>query len=229
MTATLRPDPSVPAIDRPILYSFRRCPYAMRARLALLAAEQSCELREVVLRDKPAALIEASTKATVPVLVDVDGRVIDESLAIMHWALERNDPRGWLTSAGLPDQGAGSLALIDRCDRFFKGHLDGYKYPERQSQATPFQHRDSAAAYLLQLDAMLKRSGHLYGDAASLADMAIVPFVRQFAAVDPAWFAGQQWPALAHWLKTLVDSDLFARAMVRHPPWQPGRSPVVFA
>lgn len=210
----------------PILYSFRRCPFAMRARFALLASGTACELREVVLRDKPAALRDASPKATVPVLVDVDGTVIDESLAIMRWALAQRDPQQWLApSAGTLDD---MLALVAQCDGDFKQHLDRYKYPNRFEGADALQHRAEGGAFLEALETRLRGSRHLFGDAPALADMAIAPFVRQFAQVDAAWFAAAPWPALNAWLSALTESALWAKAMPKFPPWQPGDAVVVF-
>ena len=212
----------------PILYSFRRCPFAMRARFALLASGTPCELREVVLRDKPAALHEASPKATVPVLVDVDGTVIDESLAIMRWALARRDPLRWLApSAGTLDD---MLALVAQCDGGFKRHLDRYKYPNRYEDEgdDALQHRAEAGGFLEVLETRLRDTRHLFGDAPALADMAIAPFVRQFAQVDAAWFGAAPWPALNAWLSVLTASPLWAKAMPKLPPWRPGDAVVVF-
>lgn len=210
----------------PILYSFRRCPFAMRARFALLASGTACELREVLLREKPAALREASPKATVPVLVDVDGTVIDESLGIIQWALARRDPQRWLAPSGgtLDDM----LALVALCDGDFKQHLDRYKYPNRYEGADALQHRTEAGAFLDGLEARLRGSRYLFGDAPALADMAIAPFVRQFAQVDPAWFAAALWPALNAWLSALTESSLWVKAMPKFLPWQPGDAMVVF-
>ena len=210
----------------PILYSFRRCPFAMRARFALLASGTPCELREVVLRDKPAALREASAKATVPVLVDVDGTVIDESLGIMRWALARCDPQHWLApSVGTLDD---MLALVAKCDGDFKRQLDRYKYPNRYEGVDALQHRAEAGGFLDDLEARLRHTRHLFGDAPALADMAVAPFVRQFAQVDAAWFATAPWPALNAWLSALVASPLWAKAMPKFPPWRPGDAAVVF-
>ena len=167
----------------PVLYSFRRCPYAMRARLALAISGQACELREVVLKAKPAELVTASAKASVPVLVLPEGKVIDQSLDIMHWALQLNDPAQWLSAK--PEQAAQVQALIDDCETSFKNHLDRYKYPNRYSGADAIQHRAAAAAWLQSLGQQLTPEGWLFGPASSLADMAIAPFVRQFAQTDP--------------------------------------------
>ena len=208
----------------PVLYSFRRCPYAMRARLALAVSDQAHELREVLLKNKPAAMLAASPKATVPVLVLPGGEVIAESLDIMRWALARNDPAHWLSPPG------GSLeemeSLICANDGAFKQQLDRYKYPNRYPQesaddATGFalKHRDAAAAWLAQLDARLDQ-GWLFGARPSLADMALLPFVRQFAHTDPAWFAAQPWPRMQAWLAAFETSELYLRVMHKHAPWQ---------
>ena len=215
----------------PVLYSFRRCPYAMRARLALLASGQRCELREVVLRDKPAELLAASPKATVPVLVLGDGSVIAQSLEIMSWALRRSDPQHWLEPAnGTLDE---MLALIEACDTGFKRDLDRYKYPGRHEPETdaapePEAPRDSGVRFLLQLEARLANSAFLFGERAALADAAISPFVRQFAGVDAAWFSAQPWPRLREWLAAWQDSDAFAAVMQRYPAWKAGDVSVTF-
>lgn len=208
----------------PVLYSFRRCPYAMRARLALAVSGEAHELREVVLRNKPAEMLAASPKGTVPVLVLSDGEVIDESLDVMLWALRRNDPEGWL----VPAQGSldDMLALIGGNDGDFKRSLDRYKYPNRYAkesdgyaEAFAQQQRGLGAAWLLKLDGMLA-GGWLFGSQASLADMALLPFVRQFAHTDPAWFAAQPWPRLQAWLAQFEASALYAGVMEKQAPWQ---------
>ncbi len=210
----------------PVLYSFRRCPYAMRARSAIAVSGQVCELREVVLRNKPQALIDASPKASVPVLVDMAGRVIDESLDIMLWALEQNDPLAWLS----PDQGdlAGMLNLIGQCDGDFKFHLDRYKYPQRYDGADPEQHRAEAGRWLERLEHRLSTHRFLFGADLGLADAAIAPFVRQFAHTDLGWFERQPWPHLQRWLLQWCGLDLFHRIMEKYPPWEPGATMVVF-
>jgi glutathione S-transferase len=210
----------------PVLYSFRRCPYAMRARLALLAAGQACELREVVLRDKPQALREASPKATVPVLVLADGQVIDESLAIMQWALARHDPLGWCRPAH--GNAAQMLALVEANDTGFKPLLDRAKYPQRFGLADPLQPRLACASFLADLEQRLAQTPFLCGSHATLADAALFPFVRQFAGVGPAWFAAQPWPRLQRWLHDWQAMALFTRAMEKFAPWQPGAAPLLF-
>ncbi len=194
----------------------------MRARLAIAASGQDCELREVVLRDKPAELLAASPKGTVPVLVDTDGRVIEESLDIMRWALVRSDPQHWLApQSGAPED---MLALIERCDGDFKHHLDRYKYANRYEGANAVEHREQAASFLRELEARLQASACLFGERPALADMAIAPFVRQFAIADTAWFAQQPWPRLRAWLDALLGGDAFQRVMRKYPQWKSGES-----
>ena len=218
MNRTPKPHP-IPDGSLPILYSFRRCPYAMRARLAVAASRTPCELREVVLRDKPQALLDVSPKATVPVLVDTDGTIIDESLDIMLWALNQNDPDAWLR----PSQGslADILALICECDGSFKHHLDRYKYPQRYENVETHAHRDEAAAWLRTLNDRLVAAPYLFGHHATLADMAIMPFVRQYAHTDMAWFEAQPWPSLKSRLDAWKESERFAQVMEKYPAWTP--------
>ena len=199
-------------VASPILYSFRRCPYAMRARMALLVSGADFELREVKLSSKPVAMIAASPKGTVPVLVLPDGRVIDESLDIMRWALGRHDPERWLEGD--------DAARIAANDGPFKHHLDRTKYPDRHG-ADPAEHRAAALAMLMALEARLASQAFLRGDARALADIALMPFVRQFAAIDPGWFDAQPLPGVRRWLAALIASPLFERAMARHPVWRP--------
>ncbi len=215
----------------PVLYSFRRCPYAMRARLALATSGVPHAHREVVLRNKPAEMLAASPKGTVPVLVLPGGKVIDESLDIMLWALRHNNPVGWLSPAGatLDDM----LALVGVNDGAFKRNLDRYKYPNRYPQeaagsiaAFAATQRDLGARWLDEMDARLQ-GGWLFGKKASLADMATLPFVRQFAHTDPAWFAAQPWSQLQAWLGAFEASALFESVMVRQEAWEaPHTNPI---
>lgn len=205
----------------PILYSFRRCPYAMRARLAVDAAGVRMALREVVLRDKPAAFLVASPSATVPCLVHESG-AIDESLDIMIWALGRHDPEGWLDMPGIGND------LIARTDGPFKSALDRYKYASRYKGVDSLAERACAAGFVTTLEAQLDGRAYLFGTSPRLADMAILPFIRQFAHVEPNWFAAQSWPGVQRWLAVFEDSDRFARMMPKVPQWQPGDAPVWF-
>lgn len=202
----------------PILYSFRRCPYAMRARLALDVSGVQTELREILLRDKPQAFLDASPSATVPCLV-TDTRTIDESLDIMIWALQQNDPEGWL------DMPAEGHAWIARADGPFKTALDRTKYATRYPDEDPKTHRQNASEFLSDLNAQITE---WMFDTPTLADHAILPFVRQFAFIDKVWFDAQPWPALQGWLERFLASDRFARIMVKYPPWQAGDAPVRF-
>lgn len=195
----------------PCLYSFRRCPYAMRARLALDVSSQAFDLIEVALRDKPAEMLRASPKGTVPVLIDTDGTVIEESLDIMLWALRRSDPEQWLTPE--LDDFVTMHSLISHFDEHFKGHLDRYKYPNRFPAADADLSRSEAVISLQLLEARLQSSSYLFGNRVALADMAIAPFVRQFSKVDPPWFASLPLPNTARWLTAILDSPRFIRIM----------------
>lgn len=198
-------------MNLPSLYSFRRCPYAIRARLALAAAGVPCQLIEVSLRDKPASLLQASPKGTVPVLVLDDGRVIEQSLEIMQWALGRNGPARWLQPA--TGTAADMFELVAVCDSMFKQALDRYKYPNRHPGQNPHEARAAASAWLAMLDERLGAASYLQGSHAALVDAAIFPFVRQFAAVDPHWWAEQPWLQLHAWLERWLGSALFAQVM----------------
>lgn len=201
----------------PALYSFRRCPYAMRARLALHASGLAVEHREIELKSKPARMLAASPKGTVPVLVLPDGKVLDESLDIMRWALQANDPLQWWPKD--PLRLADSMALIEANDGPFKQALDRYKYPQRFGLADGVAWREAGAEFLLRLEAMLVTQPHLAGHQQGLCDAALAPFVRQFAHTDKTWFAAQPWPHLAHWLAEFEASAAFAAIMHKHRPW----------
>lgn len=183
--------------DAPILYSFRRCPYAIRARLALLVSGIRCEMREITLAHKPHNMLEASAKGTVPVLVLKD-RVLDQSLDIMHWALGQNDPEGWSTAERTFDEEA--QALVRNCDDEFKTYLDRYKYPNHYDLPNGLANREAGSVYLDQLNTKLMQSTFLMGANWSWVDAGIAPFVRQFARTDRVWFDAQAWAALQNWL-----------------------------
>ena len=205
----------------PLLYTYRRCPYAMRARMALLQAGVAYEPFEIVLRDKPAAMLAASPKGTVPVLVLSDGTVLEQSLDIMAWAFaQTGDAQGWWARA----QTADNLALQAACDGPFKQHLDRTKYPERFADAQGREHhRAQALALLAPLEARLRVAPQLGGGAPCAADIGIFPFVRQFAATDPAWWAAQPLPAVQAWLAAWLADPLFERAMRK--PAEPAATP----
>jgi len=224
---------SMPTLDvaqteHPLLYTFRRCPYAMRARMALQASGKICELREVVLRDKPSHFKEISPKATVPVVMYDSDKVLEESIDVMLWALDDNDPQNWLT----PDAGSydGMLKLIARCDGDFKHNLDRFKYPNRYEDegAVAEEHREQGAVFLRELDERLAQSSWLFGERPSLADVAIAPFVRQFANHQRPWFDEQPWPHLRAWLDSFMASGLFQSVMKKYPKWHPGDPVTLF-
>ena len=198
---------------KPILYSFRRCPYAMRARFALIYAGIQLEHREILLKNKPQAMLDVSPKGTVPVLVLEDVQVIDESLDIMLWALEQHDPDDWLSHK---EQ---ALALIDINDNTFKQWLDKYKYADRFPEYSQNDYRSQAELFLQKLEQQLCQFTFLCGEQPILADFAIFPFIRQFAFVDKAWFDKAPYPKLQTWLNTHLESSLFEKVMYKHPVW----------
>lgn len=208
-------------MTRPILWSFRRCPYAMRARLAIASAGVSVELREIVLRDKPAAFLATSHSGTVPCL-DTGKEVIDESLDIMLWALRHADPEGLLA---MPEAG---FDLIATSDGPFKAALDRYKYAVRFDDVDIGAEQEKAALFLRKLEDRLVGQSWLFGARPSLADLAILPFVRQFAHVDLPWFEAQEWTGVAGWLDRFKTSERFASIMRKCPAWKAGDKPVAF-
>ncbi|WP_350297078.1 rhodanese-related sulfurtransferase [Limnohabitans sp. Rim8] len=209
----------------PVLYSFRRCPYAMRARLALQAAGVQCELREVALKQKPESLLQASPKGTVPVLV-LPERVIEHSLDIMLWALQGHDPLGWLPAD--PALQTDALQLVAQCDRDFKFNLDRYKYPNRYDLPEGQSHRAQGAFFLVQLNTRLHKHAFLIDHQWRWADAAVAPFVRQFAHADAEWFAAQPWPALQAWLTHFEASAAYDGVMEKYKPWHVGQPQVAF-
>lgn len=211
---------------RPILYSFRRCPYAIRARLALAARGQQVELREILLRDKAPEFLTASPTATVPCMVLPDGTVIDESLDIMIWATARHDPE----RLRQPEFGCyeDMLELVERCEAEFKSHLDCYKYASRYDDVDGTEERAKASAYLRDLNDRLRGNAFLFGGRRSFADIGIAPFIRQFAHVDPDWFNTQDWPDLIRWLDAFEASEAFRSVMTKYPRWNAGDPVTLF-
>lgn len=205
----------------PILWSFRRCPYAMRARLAIQSSGVQVVLQEILLREKPPPFLAASPKGTVPVVQDGD-RVIEESRDVMLWALGRNDPEGWLD---MPREGH---ALIDLNDGPFKSALDHTKYAVRFPDRCEDDERAKAMTFLTDLNDRLAQSAFVMGDRRTLADMAILPFVRQFANTDRAWFDAQGLGPLTAWLDDFLASERFRAIMTKYPPWQEGQDQVLF-
>ena len=210
------------------LYSFRRCPYAMRARLGIVFAELQVELREIVLKNKPAQMLAISPKGTVPVLelVETDGssrRVIEESRDILQWALEQHDPQ-----AVLDVEPASAQALIEQNDNEFKHWLDRYKYSDRYPELSQLEYRERGELFLQVLETLLAKHRYLLGDTISSADIGIMPFVRQFAHVDQDVFYQLPYPHLQQWLRDWLQHPAFQQVMVKLPAWQEGDPLVVF-
>jgi glutathione S-transferase len=205
--------------DLPVLYSFRRCPYAMRARLALRVSGVIYEHREVALKAKPPEMLAASPKGTVPVLCLPSGEVLDESLDIMRWTLRQHDPQNWLPQS--PELQARAEVGMALNDGEFKAHLDRYKYPQRFGLENGLQHRSLAAQVLMHWESALQVQDYLSGPNWGLLDACVAPFVRQFARTDRAWFEAQAWPQLAQWLIDFENSEAFVEVMHKHPLWAP--------
>jgi len=208
-----------------VLYTFRRCPYAMRARLALKYSGAAIELREVDLKHVPASLSRASSKDTVPVLVLPNGKVLDESWDILLWALRQSDPDRWLgedESHLIPaDQ------LVEMNDFSFKDDLDHYKYADRYPEHPAEEYRSRGEEFLQELEELLTAQTYLLGGRISLADIGIFPFIRQFSLVDKDWFEQTPYRHLQRWLDGFIQSGLFAAIMVKYPVWKPGEVPVI--
>ena len=199
----------------PILYSFRRCPYAIRARMAIAYASINLEVREVSLANKPPEMTHISPKGTVPVL-QLDNRIIDESIEVMAWALEQSDPDNWL-ALDLDQQ---QQTLIEENDNSFKAWLDKYKYWDRFPEQSQEAYRGQAEEFISKLDKNLTEHHYLLGNKICVADMAIFPFIRQFAFVDKDWFDQTNYLGLQRWLGEILDSPLFTQVMKKHSVWQ---------
>ena len=189
----------------------------MRARMALAASGAEVMLREVLLKDKPAELLAVSPKATVPVLVLSNGQVLEESLDVMQWALEYCDPLGWLDDAALDSD------WISECDGDFKHWLDGYKYAERHPERTAEDYRIKAEGFIQTLEDRLSCTEWVVGGAASAVDVALFPFIRQFAGVEPSWWQQAPYPNVRQWLENWLNSSLFSAIMAKYPRWESGQ------
>lgn len=194
----------------------------MRARVSIAYSGAQVGLREVVLKDKPTAMLEVSPKGTVPVLIDIDGTVIEESLDVMRWALAQNDPENWLDGLGLDDP----LILI--CDDEFKYWLDRYKYANRFPEQNEQWYREQGELFLDQLEHLLTHHRYLRSDSLSAVDIAVMPFVRQFAGVDTNWWSERPYPRVATWLEQLLESNLFKSVMKKYSQWQDGDPAIPF-
>ena len=207
----------------PILYTFRRCPYAIRARMAIKYSGIQVELREVVLKNKPIAFLQASPGGTVPVLVITSGTVLHESADIIQWALAQSDHDHWLSA----QQESEILAWVQSNDEEFKPLLDRYKYAIRYPEPMSAD-RDRAAFFLQALEQALGRHDYLCGPQITWADIAVFPFVRQWASVDKAWFDQAPYPHVQKWLDHWLNHDLFVSVMAKYSAWEQGAEPVYF-
>ena len=208
----------------PILYSFRRCPYAMRARMAIHISGQKCELREVLLRDKPPSMLEYSAKGTVPVLILQDGKVIDESLDVIDWALNLNDPDDWQRSKDKEK----TKELIKINDGEFKYHLDRYKYSKRYDNEDPEFHRKKCLKFIESINNELNNSEYIFDDNISYADIVLLPFIRQFRIADIEWFDSLPYDNLKKWLSSFLGSSLLNSIMKKYDLWKEGDKSIVF-
>ena len=206
----------------PILYSLQHCPYAMRARMGILMAQQTVLLRAVVTKNKPPEMLAVSPKGTVPVLLleegQLESRVIDESLDIMLWALAENDPQD-LLYCNFPNGLSAMLALVHENDNVFKPILEKYKRARRFSEVSEKFYRRQCEVFINSLEQRLSGQDYFLGDSASLADYALLPFVRQFARVDKKWFVQAPYPRLRKWLNDFLQSPFFTRIMAKYPLW----------
>ena len=212
-------------MDTPVFYSFRRCPYCMRAHMALRYCGVKVELREVDLQNYPPQALAISPKATVPVLQLPDGTVIDESWDILKWALTQNDPDHWLGENN--EHALDAEILIETNDFSFKEDLDRYKYADRHPEHSEEHYRKSCEEYIEELEDMLSENSYLLADQLSLADIGVFPFVRQFSLVDKEWFDQAPYPRVRQWLNTLISTELFTDAFQKHELWQQG-APAVY-
>lgn len=209
----------------PILYSFRRCPYAMRARMAIYQANIKCELREIVLKDKPESMLSLSNKGTVPVLLTPGENIIDQSLDVMFWALGKNDPDDWLG-----ENNKQSKSLIKENDNQFKYYLDRYKYQVGYPEQSQEYYRQKTTGFLELLEQQLNSNQGigLVSNRISFADIAIFPFIRQFANVDLAWFQSSPYNLIKRWYINIEQCDLFQNCMIKYEQWYPEQSPIYF-
>lgn len=211
----------------PVLYSLRNCPYAMRARIAIFKAKQTVQLRDVVLSNKPAEMIAASPKATVPVLVLPDEVVIDESLAVMLWALNETDPDDLLHKQNEHSLSV-MLELINTFDTEFKAYLEQYKCAKRYKENNIDECRALCEQLIQVLEDRLKNHNFLFSDWESLADIALLPFIRQFARVERQWYLQSPYPNVRNWLNNYLQSPMFTKVMVKYPLWLDNHEVVLF-
>ena len=210
-------------MNKPILYSFRRCPYAIRARIVIILTSQICELREVLLRNKPSEMLDISPKGTVPVL-QVGDEIFDESLDIIEWALQFKTNQIYKFNASEQEV---YQTLLKIFDRDFKYHLDRYKYPNRYEKE-PTNHQQESLHILLNLENAITHSPWIFGNKISLLDICILPFIRQYKIANPSWFYDQDIPKTIALLNYFESSELFQKAMTKFNPWDPSDIEKVF-
>ncbi|MCZ4339448.1 glutathione S-transferase [Shewanella colwelliana] len=211
----------------PIIYSLRNCPFAMRARIAIYKSQQPVLLRDIVLKDKPQEMLVASPKGTVPVLITPNGTVIEESFEVMLWALSMSDPDDLLFS-GDDEMLASMQTLIYRFDNEFKRCLENYKCAKRYSETNVIECRQACEVYIAQLEQLLTAHQYLLADRESLADIALLPFIRQFARVERQWYLQAPYPHVRQWLNRYLQSKMFSKVMTKHQLWLPNRSDLLF-
>lgn len=211
----------------PVLYSLRNCPYAMRARIAIFKSKQTVALRDIVLSNKPTEMIAASPKATVPVLVLADGSVVEESLSVMLWALNESDPNDLLHSE-LEQQLSSMLELINSFDNDFKEALEQYKCAKRYRETNVIECRAHCEQFIQLLEVRLNEHAFLMSNKESLADIALLPFIRQFARVERQWYLQSPYPKVRQWLNNYLQSPMFTKVMAKYPLWLDNHEVVLF-
>lgn len=210
----------------PVLYSLRNCPFAMRARMAIYRSQVPVLLRDIVLSDKPPEMLEASPKGTVPVVVTSHGTVIEESAEVMLWALSENDPEDLLLSTN-PDMLDSIRGLIHQFDTEFKPCLEAYRAAKRYHEPNLVECRQACEKYLCELEDRLTQHSFLMADQESLADLALLPFIRQFARVERQWYLQSPYPKLRQWLNQYLQSKMFSKVMTKHELWLVNRRDIL--
>lgn len=222
----------------PILYSLRHCPFAMRARIAIFKSKQPIELRDVKLDNKPAAMLTASPKGTVPILVvslsDNTTQIIDESIDVMVWSLTQSDPDNLLLASSQTVEGETTnqltelLAFIHIYDSEFKGCIERYKCAKRYHEPNLLERRQDCEVYIKDLEQRLSKHAYIFGESESLADIALLPFIRQFAKIERQWYVKADYPNVKRWLNAYLQSAMFNKVMTQNPIWQEGTDGVEY-
>ncbi|MEZ8037315.1 glutathione S-transferase [Vibrio crassostreae] len=213
--------------DLPILYSLRRCPYAMRGRMGIALSQQKVLLREVITKDKPSELLASSPKGTVPVLVLPNGQVIEQSLDVMNWALQQNDPQDLLRSSE-PILSEQVQQLIKTNDEEFISYLEKYRASVRYRNIDVEQRRQACETFISQLEARLTDQPYFFGETPSLADFAVMPFVSQFVRVEKKWFVKSEYQNVGRWLRAHLESKLYTQVMKQYPLWNETKQDCLF-